>query len=71
MSLATTRAPSRMKSSAVARPMPLAAAVTNAVFPASRDIEFSRVVAQRTDLIGSTKNDPANTNTIAEMNSQR
>src|SRR6186713_2538295 len=42
MSLAMTRAPSRVKSSAVARPMPWAAAVTNAVFPASRDIESSR-----------------------------
>src|SRR6187549_357930 len=45
MSLAMTRAPSRMKSSAVARPMPWAAAVTNAVFPASRDIGFSRVAS--------------------------
>ena len=34
-SVAVTRAPSRAKASAVARPMPCAAAVTNAVLPAS------------------------------------
>jgi len=36
MSVATTRAPSRAKASAVARPMPAAAAVNNAAFPAKR-----------------------------------
>ncbi len=36
ISVAMTRAPSRAKASAVARPMPCAAAVTRAVFPARR-----------------------------------
>src|ERR1700733_119406 len=36
MSVATTRAPSRAKASAVARPMPAAAAVSNATLPANR-----------------------------------
>src|SRR5271170_2763706 len=36
MSVAMTRAPSRWKASAVARPIPAAAAVSNAVFPANR-----------------------------------
>ena len=36
MSVAMTRAPSRAKASAVARPMPAAAAVNNAALPANR-----------------------------------
>ena len=36
MSVAMTRAPSRRKASAVARPIPAAAAVSTAVFPANR-----------------------------------
>jgi hypothetical protein len=35
MSVAITAAPSRAKASAVARPIPCAAAVTSAVFPSS------------------------------------
>jgi hypothetical protein len=38
MSVATTLAPSRANASALARPMPAAAAVTNARFPCSRPL---------------------------------
>jgi hypothetical protein len=45
MSLAITRAPSRAKASAVARPMPWPAAVRKAVLPASRWLMGSPVIA--------------------------
>ena len=42
MSVAMTRAPSRAKASAVARPMPAPAAVNNAALPANRPAMWVR-----------------------------
>src|SRR4051794_12415317 len=44
-SAATTLAPSRANASAAARPMPLAAPVTNATFPENRPLSFVSIVS--------------------------